>query len=110
MEHELTQLEDRLEDHIKKHDEDYKKLVWWIVGVLGTLLAVSGGFWTQYGKLESEVAHNTDEIENIRSSFVTAKDLSAATALFDSKLDTIRQGQLETQKGLDDIKRALNIR
>ena len=110
MEHELTQLEQRLEDHIQKHDEDYKKLVWWIVGVLGTLLTVSAGFWTQYGKLETEVAHNSDEIETIRDSFVTASDLSASTALFDAKLETIRQGQIETQKSMEDIKRALNIR
>jgi hypothetical protein len=103
MEHELAQLEKRLEEHIEKHDADYRKLLFWIITTLVALMGASGGFWIQYGNLESEVQHNAEEVNKIRDSFITEKDLIATVNLFDAKLRPISED-------IQDIKRALNVK
>ena len=107
MEHEIAQLEKRLEDHINQHMTDYRKLLFWIITTLFALLSASMGFWMKYGSLETQVQNNTTEINTVRNSFVTTKDLTAATALFDAKLNTIQQNQLVTQTAIEEIRRVL---
>ena len=117
MEHELTRVEGRIEDHIKKHDDDFStldkkidSLKAWIIGLVITILLGGVSGFIGYGVLQEKTNDNHEEIARIRESFVTEKDLIAAVNLFDEKLKPIVDGVKTQSDDIKEIKRAFNIK
>jgi hypothetical protein len=86
MEHEES-IEKKLDAHIMKHDTDYNKLLWWIVGTLLTLLLSSSGLFISMGKDQERIT----QIENDQAEFVTKTELQGTIALFNNKIDNLSE-------------------
>lgn len=95
----FARIEEKLDEHIKRHDEDYKRLLLWIVStVIGLVIGGVSIFVTWGSTLEK-----VDQLEKEQADKVDRQELQAAIALIDNKFDNINEK-------LDDIKEALNIR
>lgn len=99
MEHDIETLQTDLKGHIKKHDEDYTKLLWWVISILVIIVGAVASFYMQYGALNNRVS----QVEEKQKDFVSNVQLAGAIALFDEKLKNISEN-------VNDIKQGLNIK
>lgn len=95
----LKRVEDKLDTHIKKHDEDYRKLILWLASTIIGLVVSAVSMFVAYGQTVEKV--NQLEIDNEEK--VDRKELQSAISLIDNKFDNINEK-------LDDIKDGLNIK
>jgi hypothetical protein len=86
MEHESS-IEKKLDDHIMKHDADYNKLLWWIIGTLVTLLMTASTGFISIGKDQERIA----QIEKDQNEYVTKAELQGTIALFNNKIDNLTE-------------------
>ena len=93
---EITHIEIKLDRHMEKHDEDYAKLLWWIIGTLVTVVIFTSGLFISMGKDSQRI----DEIYNNQNDYVTRAELTGAIALINNKFENI-------SSKLDDIKLSL---
>lgn len=95
----LKRIEDKVDSHVAKHDEDYKRLLMWIISTVIGLLVGGISIFITWGSTVEKV----NQLEEEQSEKVDRVELQAAIALIDNKFDNINEK-------LDDIKRALNIK
>lgn len=95
----ITRVEEKIDAHIEQHNEDYKKLLWWIIAVLIALVGSTATWFISIGTLQEKVA----QLEAGSKKGVTQQELAALIELTNVKFQNINEK-------LDDIKRGLNIR
>jgi hypothetical protein len=86
MEHDSS-IEKKLDDHIMKHDADYNKLLWWIIGTLITLILSGSGIFVSLGHDQERL----DQIEKDQNEYVTKAELQGTIALFNNKIDNLTE-------------------
>ncbi len=95
----LAHIEEKIDTHIEQHNEDYKKLLWWIIAVLIGLLGSVAAWFISIGTIQEKVT----QLESDNKDKVTRQELLSTILLIDEKFKNINEK-------LDDIKRGLNIR
>lgn len=95
----FQRLEEKLDNHIKRHDEDYKKLLLWIVSTVIGLVIGAVSIFITYGQTIEKVYQLEEETEDK----VDRSELQASVLLIDEKFANINEK-------LDDIKEGLNIK
>ena len=95
----LQQIAEKLDLHIQKHDDDYKQLLWWIIGTIVGLFVSGVSMFITYGQTIEKV----NRLENEQADKVNRQELQSAISLIDNKFDNI-------DEKLDDIKEGLNIK
>lgn len=95
----LENIESKLDDHILRHDEDYKKLLFWIIGTLFGLIGMIAAWFISVGTIQEKVS----QLEEESKDKVTRQELLSTISLIDERFKNINEK-------LDDIKRGLNIR
>lgn len=94
-----AELEKKIDDHIAQHDVDYKKLLWWIITTLITLLIASAGGFVTIGNDQQRIL----QLEKLQEANVSKVEFTGTIALWNNKMDNMNEK-------LDSIKGALNIR
>ena len=92
-------LEEKLDGHIARHEQDYKTLLWWIIGTLIALLGSSTTGFISIGKTQEQV----NQLSIQQQDKVSRIELQGIVNLFNEKFSNI-DGKL------NDIKRGLNIK
>jgi flagellar basal body-associated protein FliL len=89
MEHEaeLARIEKKIDGHIVVHEEDNKKLLWWIIGTLLTLILIGASGFVSLGSSQEKIA----TLQNNQKDFVTRAELTGAIALFNNKIDNLSE-------------------
>lgn len=95
----FQRLEEKLDAHIKRHDDDYKKLLMWIVSTLLGLVLGGISMFITYGQTIEKVSR----LEEETSEKVSRTELQSSIELINEKFSNINQK-------LDDIKEGLNIK
>lgn len=95
----LAHIEEKIDTHIEQHNEDYKKLLWWIIAVLIGLLGSVAAWFISIGTIQEKVT----QLESDNKDRVTRQELLSTILLIDEKFKNINEK-------LDDIKKGLNIR
>lgn len=95
----LGHIEEKIDNHIDQHNEDYKKLLWWIIAILVGLVGSVGTWFISIGAIQEKV----NQLETDSKDKVTRQELL-------SSIDLINNKFLNINEKLDDIKDALNIR
>jgi hypothetical protein len=95
----FNRLEKKLDDHIKRHDEDYRKLLLWIVSTVIGLVIGAVSIFVTYGQTIEKVS----KLEEENSQKVNRTELQASIDLINEKFNNINEK-------LDDIKDGLNIK
>lgn len=95
----LDHIERKIDAHIEQHNEDYKKLLWWVIGVLIGLVGSVATWFISIGSIQEKVS----QLEADNKDKVTRQELLSTINLFDEKFRNINEK-------LDDIKKGLNIR
>lgn len=95
----LAHIEEKIDTHIEQHNEDYKKLLWWIIAVLIGLLGSVAAWFISIGTIQEKVT----QLESDNKDKVTRQELLSTILLIDEKFKNINEK-------LDDIKKGLNIR
>lgn len=95
----FQRLEEKLDNHIKRHDDDYKKLLLWIVSTLLGLVLGGISMFITYGQTIEKVSR----LEEETSEKVSRTELQSSIELINEKFSNINQK-------LDDIKEGLNIK
>ena len=95
----LQRLEEKLDNHMLRHDEDYKRLLWWIIGTLISLIIGGVSILITYGQTVEKV----NRLESEQSNKVDRQELQASVLLIDEKFKNVSDK-------LDDIKAGLNIK
>lgn len=80
-----THIEEMLQMHIERHNEDYKKLLWWVIGTMGALVASTATWFINYGTLQEKV--NT--LERKQQDSVTQQQLNGLRELLDERFKNI---------------------
>jgi peptidoglycan hydrolase CwlO-like protein len=84
---EITRIEEKFDNHIAKYDDDYKKLLWWIVGTLVTILILATSTFKSIGSNEQKIS----QLETNQKDFVTRAELTGTIALFNNKMDNLSE-------------------
>lgn len=95
----LTHIEEKIDNHIEQHNEDYKRLLWWIIAVLIGLIGSIAAWFTSVGAIQEKVV----QLEADNKDKVTRQELLSTILLIDEKFKNINEK-------LDDIKEALNLK
>lgn len=95
----MARIEKKLDEHIVRHDQDYKKLMMWVVSTLVGLILASISMFVTYGQTLEKVS----QLENQINKKVERQELSSVINLFDEKFSNINEK-------LDDIKQGLKIK
>ena len=96
---EINEIKSDLKAHVIKHDEDYKKLLWWIIATLVTMIfALAGGFLS-LGHDQERIS----QLEKQQETYISRVEFTGTVALMNNKLNNI-------DDKLIDLKQGLNIR
>jgi len=95
----LQHIEKKIDDHVIKHDEDYKRLLIWVITTLIALIGVTATWFTTAGALQEKVL----QLEVKSSDSISRDEWEGSLDLFDEKFKNINDK-------LDDIKNGLNIK
>jgi hypothetical protein len=95
----FLRIEEKLDEHIKRHDEDYKRLLFWIISTIIGLVIGGISIFVTWGATLEKVS----QLEKEQDSKVDRQELQAAISLIDNKFENINDK-------LDDIKEGLNIK
>jgi hypothetical protein len=91
---ELSRIEEKIDGHIVIHDQDNKKLLWWIISTLITLLVIGASGFMSLGEAKQKISNievTNLELKNNQKDFVTRAELSGAIALFNNKIDNLSE-------------------
>lgn len=95
----LEHIKSKIDTHIVQHNDDVKRLLWWIITVLIGLIGAVATWFISVGSLQEKVM----QLEADNKDKVTRQELLSTVVLFDEKFKNINEK-------LDDIKRGLNIK
>lgn len=95
----LNHIEKKIDDHVVKHDEDYKRLLIWVITTLVALIGATATWFTTVGALQEKVS----QLEIRSSNSISRDEWEGSLDLFDEKFKNINDK-------LDDIKNGLNIK
>lgn len=95
----INRVERKIDDHIVKHDEDYKKLLWWLVGILILLLGSFATGFMAVGAGQNRIL----QLEKLQEASVSRVEFNGSIDLMNNKLKNI-------DDKLNDIKQGLNLK
>lgn len=95
----IERVEHKIDTHIEKHNEDYKRLLWWIIGSLIGVMGSTAAWFISMGTMQEKVA----QIERNEQTYVTRVEFDGLENLLTEKFTNINNK-------LDEIKNALHVR
>jgi hypothetical protein len=98
----LESLRTSFHEHEKEHAQMMTRSWWWLIGSLGTIVAI--GIWV--GTINAEVKHTQVTLQDK----VSRDEFLGAVANFNTKFDNIYTVQQENKDTLKEIMRLLNNR
>lgn len=95
----IERVEHKIDTHIDKHNEDYKRLLWWIIGSLIGVMASTAAWFVSMGSMQEKVF----QLESDTKDKITRQEFLSFVELMNVKFTNINEK-------LDDIKDALNVK
>lgn len=83
----LSHIEEKLDSHIERHNEDYKKLLWWAISILIGLIGTLGTWFITYGALQEKV----DSIEADQKEYITRQEFNGLLNLLDERFKNLNE-------------------
>lgn len=93
----IDRVEQKIDDHIVKHDEDYKKLLWWLIGILVALL---GSFATGFITIGAD-QNRILQLEKQQEASVSRVEFNGSIELMNNKLKNIDDKLIDIKQGLN---------
>lgn len=75
---------DGIKSYINEHKESNKKIVWWLIGSIGTFSLMAGNTIWWGATITAELKHNTEQIQKLSSDSLVKQDASVLQAQYDS--------------------------
>lgn len=83
----LSHIESKLDSHIEQHNEDSRKLLWWLVSILIGLIGTLGTWFVTYGSLQEKVM----KIEADQKELVTRDEYKGLLNLLDERFKNLNE-------------------
>lgn len=75
---------DGIKSYINEHKESNKKIIWWLIGSIGTFALMAGNTIWWGATITAELKHNTDQIQKLTADSLVKQDASVLQAQYDS--------------------------
>lgn len=83
----LQHIEAKLDSHIERHNEDYRKLLWWAVSILLGVIGTLATWFITYGSLQEKVA----KMEADQKELVTRDEYKGLLNLLDERFKNLNE-------------------